>query len=111
MSNTHENDTPNIGHNGGPDFILAERVEKLAEATLDTALSRVLADDCNGTDLNAATKILKEIGGFEYISKALHQKAMAQNDTLDTADMDDFDEDGNILSINSTNLPPNSPSR
>lgn len=103
------NEMTNKGHNNGPSLGTTERIEGLLDATLNAVLKRVQSDDCNGTDLGAAIKVLKEVGALqaiatnrEHLEAQLHQQQMIG----ELPKLDDFDEQGRIVE-----LPANRPSR
>jgi hypothetical protein len=85
---------------------ITEQIEDLLEATLTATLKRVRSDDCNGTDLGAAVKVLKEVGALHALATDRTQEAGRLRQQHQINDLPDFDENGNPI-----NLPPNRPSR
>jgi len=100
MSPLNDTPCPTVGDNGGPPLSITEKLEDLVEATLDAALSRVKSPECNGSDLNAAAKIISQFNAADFI---LNQKATEERRIENDAFIDDlpaFDEHGNFLSDN-----------
>jgi len=100
------NEETKIGHNGGPDIAITEKIEELLESTLDATLKRVRSDDCNGTDLGAAVKVLKEVGALQALATNREQFEGLRRQRQEVDALPDFDEGGKLI-----DLPLNRPSR
>ena len=100
------NETTMMGHNNGPSLGTTEKIEELLDVTLDAVLKRVRSDDCNGTDIGAAVKVLKEVGALQAIATSREQLEGQLRQQEEINGLPDFDENGRVF-----HLPANRPSR